>query len=200
MEDMAATLKAMRKKSLLPQTYNSREEVEDACRAGRIFVCKTNVGILILSIIVFFVGIGLVLEVIFFLFIGYLSLNIIGIGNAAIGLVSGVIAIVFGAKLLEFYRKNFFLIGPYGILFNQTRFSLPWDQILNVEWQEKSKNGNKFTHIKFTTVGGLQDRIIVKHLFSPIDTLPRSGIEGLFEVIYVYFQWSRSLRPAAPKD
>ena len=189
MEEMATTLKALRKGNLVPQTYNDRDEIKRACRKGKIFACKTHIFILIYGIILLVLGVGTVFLGVNILLtgIGFSDWNIIS--GAPMAFVPGVILIVPGALCLKAFWRNFLLIGPQGILIRNTRIFLPWDQILNVDWQGKPKTG-----IKINTKGCLLDRTIFDYSFSPIDVLPNGGIKGLFEVIDVYFQWFRAHR------
>ena len=182
MEDMDATLKAMRAGTLVPQMYNSQDQIEGACQAGKIFACKGHRSLWVI--------IG-----------GYL---IVGIISTLIGILSpgspmiflGLLLVVCGVLFWAIYRIRVFLVGSVGIFMRRliTRIFVPWDQILNVENQKKRYNNG----IKFTTIGGMLNFTITNDLYSPIDTLPSDGIQGLYELINTYFQMSRSHRPTSP--
>ena len=194
-----ATLRAIRKGKMVPQTYNSRKDIEIACQAGKIFGFKVHGGFvnlgqsnsyLIPLACLLFVGILLP----YLTWIGLLDPTLTAIDKLQFIALFEMPIIVYGLALLVSYLTNVLLVGSMGISVyrrNNSTF-LSWQQVRNVEWQGEPK-----TEIKLATEDGSRDISITDQPFTPIDILPSTSIRGLFEVIDAYFQYAHADRPAA---
>jgi len=187
---MKITLSAMRRGTLMPKTYKDRDEVMAACREGKVFACKSHGVVLIVAIITLIIGIAndCVGIVVYIQAAKFLDIR----AEAIILIITGTILLTADVIFWIIYRARSLLVGPTGILICLffTRSFLPWNQIVNVEWKER--DSRSYAQVKITTVDGILDNTIVDSMYSSIDVLPHKGIQGIFDMIESYHQWSRT--------